>query len=240
MFESGSVKSRFCLKRLRTAAAVAAVTAVLAGCGSPEDRAQQYYDKGMALIAKNDDINARVELLNSVKYKSDKIEAWRALAGIDERTKANQQLFGRLRRIVELDPNDLESRLKLARMLVAGGANDAALKLIEIVNEGDKPNADLHALKALILVRTKDTAGAVREAERALQIDPHNVDAITLVAAKRASEGDAVAALKLLDTAPIDPKNELRVSLQKIQILAQKQDLPKAEELLRALIAKES
>ena len=143
-----------------------------------------------------------------------------------------------LRRIVELDPNDLESRLKLARMLVAGGANEAALKLIEIVNEGDKPNADLHALKALILVRTKDTAGAVREAERALQIDPHNVDAITLVAAKRASEGDAVAALKLLDTAPIDPKNELRVSLQKIQVLAQKQDLPKAEELLRALIAK--
>ena len=96
MFKSGSVKSGFCLKRLRTAAAVAAVMAVLAGCGSPEDRAQQYYDKGMALIAKNDDINARVELLNSVKYKSDKIEAWRALAGIDERTKATQQLFGRV------------------------------------------------------------------------------------------------------------------------------------------------
>ena len=238
MSESGSVKSSFCLKRLRTAASVAAVTAVLTGCVSPENRAQQYYDNGLALIAKNDDLNARLELLNSIKYKSDNIDVWRALAGVDERTKATQRLFEDLRRIVELDPNDLENRLKLARMLVAGGANDAALKLIEIANEDGKPNAAIHALKALILVRTKDTVGAVREAERALQIDPHNVDAITLVAAKLASDGDAGAALKLLDTAPIDPKNELRVSLQKIQILAQKQDLPKAEELLRTLIAK--
>ena len=54
----------------------------LAGCGSPETKAQNYYDRGMALIAKNDDLSARLELLNAVKYKSDKVEAWRALAGI--------------------------------------------------------------------------------------------------------------------------------------------------------------
>lgn len=238
MSEFGSVKSGTCLKRLRAGAAIAAISAVLAGCGSPEERAQQYYDKGMALIAKNDDNNARTELLNALKYKSDRIDVWRALAGVDERAKLPERSFRDLQRIVELDPSDLESRLKLARMLVAGGANDAALKLIEIVNDGDKPNADLHALKALILVRTKDTPGAIREAERALEIDPHNVDAITLVAAKRASEGNLVASLKLLDAAPIDPTTELRVSLQKIQVLAQEKNLAKAEELLRALIAK--
>src|SRR5580704_4720479 len=71
--------------------------AALAGCGSPETKAQNYYEQGMALIAKNDDLNARVELLNAVKYKADKVEVWRALAGIDERTKA-QSLFTDLRR----------------------------------------------------------------------------------------------------------------------------------------------
>ena len=50
---------------------------------------------------------ARLELLKAVKYKSDKVEVWRALAGIDERTKATS-LFLDLRRIVELDPKDLE------------------------------------------------------------------------------------------------------------------------------------
>src|ERR1019366_7472847 len=102
---------------------------LVAGCGSPDVRAQGYYERGMALIAKNDDLNARLELLNSVKYKADKVEAWRALAGIDERTKA-KSLFSDLRRIVELDPNDFDARLKLARIMVAGGAAEAASKIL--------------------------------------------------------------------------------------------------------------
>src|SRR5260370_40721890 len=86
--------------------------ALVAGCGSPEHRAQGYYESGMALIEKKDDLNARPELLKAVKYKSDMVEVWRALAGIDERTKS-QGLFLDLRRIVELDPNDLDARLKI-------------------------------------------------------------------------------------------------------------------------------
>ena len=84
---------------------------LVAGCGSPEQRAQGYYESGMALIEKKDDLDARMELLKAVKYKSDKVEVWRALAGIDERTKANS-LFLDLRRIVELDPNDLDAQIE--------------------------------------------------------------------------------------------------------------------------------
>ena len=74
--------------------------ALLGGCGSPEQRSQSYFEKGMALLEKNDDLNARVQLTTSLKFKSERIEAWRALAGIDERTKANASLFQDLRRIV--------------------------------------------------------------------------------------------------------------------------------------------
>src|SRR5216684_1985512 len=98
---------------------------LVSACGSPEQRSQGYYDRGIALIEKKDDLAARLELLNAVKFKSDKIEAWRALAGIDERTKAYQALFQDLRRIVELDPNDIDARLKLGKMLLAGGAPEA-------------------------------------------------------------------------------------------------------------------
>ena len=62
---------------------------LLAGCQSPEERAQGYYEKGMALIEKKDDLNARVQLTTALVYKSDKIEAWRALAGIEERLKVD-------------------------------------------------------------------------------------------------------------------------------------------------------
>ena len=45
--------------------------ALLGGCGSPEQRSQSYFDKGMALLAKNDDLNARVQLTTSLKFKSE-------------------------------------------------------------------------------------------------------------------------------------------------------------------------
>ncbi|MBI5263403.1 MAG: tetratricopeptide repeat protein [Bradyrhizobium sp.] len=218
-------------------AASLVVAALVSGCGSPEDRAQSHYESGMALIAKKDDLNARLELLKAVKYKSDKVEVWRALAGIDERTKANS-LFLDLRRIVELDPNDLGARLKLARIMLAGGAAEAALKVVDAANEGDKPSAALHALRAMILLRTRDTGGAVREAQRALEIDPGNVDAVTLLASRKLSDRDVDAALKLLDSLPKDvATTEVRVPLLKAEIFARKGDLPKSEQIIRTLVS---
>jgi cellulose synthase operon protein C len=156
---------------------VALSFALLTGCGSPEERAQGYYERGMALIEKKDDLNARVELLNAVKYKGDKIEAWRALAGIEERTKSPRSLFQDLRRIVELDPKDVDARIKLGKIMAANGAADAALQLIDAGGEAAKQRADFHTLRAAILMRTNDAAGGVREAESAVAIDPANIGA---------------------------------------------------------------
>jgi pentatricopeptide repeat protein len=209
--------------------------ALVAGCGSPEQNAQKYYESGMALIEKKDDLGARLELLTAVKYKSDKVEVWRALAGVDERTKSSS-VFLDLRRIVELDPKDLDARLKLARIMVSGGAADAALKVLDAANE-DKPNAALHALRAIILLKGNDAASAVREAQQAFDIDPKNVDAVSLLASKKLADGDADGALRLLDSLTVDPNDETRISLQKMQAYARKGDLAKAESLLRKVIS---
>ncbi len=214
-----------------------ALAGVLGGCGSPEQQAQSYYERGIALIDKKDDLAARKELLTAVKYKSDKVEVWRALAGVDERTKSTS-VFIDLRRIVELDPNDLDARLKLARIMLAGGATDGALRVIDAANEGEKPSAELHALKALVLLRAKETSSAMKEAQRAFEIDPKNVDALLLLASKKMSDGDADGALKLLDSVSDAPSRDaLRISLLRADIFARRGDLAKAEDIVRKIYA---
>lgn len=219
------------------AAACIALPALLGGCGSPEQQAQSYYERGMALIEKKDDLAARKEMLAAVKYKSDKVEVWRALAGIDERTKATS-LFLDLRRIVELDPNDLDARLKLARIMLAGGATEGAQRVIDAANEGEKPNAELHALRALILFKARETSAAIKEAQHAFEIDPTNTDAVILLASKKLSDSDADGAMKLLDSVRDSASRDgLRVSLLKADIFARKGDLSKAEEIVQKIVA---
>jgi tetratricopeptide (TPR) repeat protein len=93
-------------------------------------------------------------------------------------------------------------------------------------------------LKANILLRAKDPAGAIREAQRALEIDPTNIDANLLVAAKRTADGQSDAAMKLLsELQASDPQDELRIAQQKVQILIRKGDVAQAETLLRKLIS---
>src|SRR6266700_1735037 len=146
-------------------------------CDSPEKRAQAYYEKGIELIATKDELGARVQLHTALTFKADRVDVWRALVGVEERLTSGPGVFQDLRRVVELDPNDLDARVRLARIMFGGGASDAALKLIEVANDSEKPNSPLHALKANLLLRTNDQPGAMREAQRALEIDPKNVDA---------------------------------------------------------------
>ena len=59
-------------------------------------------------------------------------------------------------------------------------------------------NADLHALKAVISYKLKDTASAIREAQAALKIAPDNVSALAVLAADRLANNDPKGALQLL------------------------------------------
>ena len=210
---------------------------LLVGCAKPEVRAQSYYDKAMELIAKKEDVPARVELLNALKYKSDKLDAWRALAGVNERTGDLKALFVALKRVVELDPSDTDARLRLARFMVQGGAAEAAQGLIANLDDSDKPNAELHALRALISLRLKDQNNALVEAQKASEIDPINKDAAILLAYDRASKSKFDDALQILAKADTGTTPNPQLSALRIQILLRKGDPQKAEAELKTLVA---
>src|SRR3974390_876779 len=126
---------------------------LVAGCGSPEERAQSYYERGMKLLAEHDDVKASIEFKNALQLKKDMVGAWRALAEIEERNHNWASLLGIERTIVELDPKDVGAKVRLGRLLLRANAWDDALNVVNAAGERDARNASVLGLKAMILYK---------------------------------------------------------------------------------------
>jgi tetratricopeptide (TPR) repeat protein len=209
----------------------------LAACGSPEERAKGYYEDGMQLLAKHDNAQAMVEFRNAVQIKKDYVDAWLALAKIQE---LNRNLAGEipyLRQVVELRPSDIKTKLKLANLLLFGGATSDALNFANAAYDLDHNNAETLAIRAAIFVRLKQMPKAVVEADAALKIDPKNAAAMTVLAADRVESGDTRAALQILDKAETDTDGkDVGVEIYKLKLFEQTKNWAHAEALLKKLV----
>jgi tetratricopeptide (TPR) repeat protein len=190
----------------------------------------------MKFIEQHDNALASIQFRNAVKLKKDLLPAWQQLAEIEELNQNYDDLITILRSVVELAPNDNAAKLRLATLLQRAGSFDEALTLVNAANRADLRNADALALKALILLRQKDTANAIAEARGALEIDPRNSGALIVLASERFNQGEPKAALEILDTDPKFHAKDLGIQLFKLLIFRQTQDWRDFESLLKAVI----
>jgi tetratricopeptide (TPR) repeat protein len=208
----------------------------LAGCASAEDRAQSHYQRGLQLVQQKDYVKANLEFRNAVKLKKDLIPAWRELSQIEERNQNWEATSGILRTIVQLDPADIETRLRLGRLMLLGNALDDALKLVDAAGDVVNQNAGALAFRSAVSLKLNDTTGAVRDARAALELDPANVEAIIVLAAERVARGDSEGALLLLDRKEVSDVKNIGIQVFKLVIFERMGDVKQAEALLRKLI----
>jgi tetratricopeptide (TPR) repeat protein len=209
---------------------------LVAGCASPAERAQSYYERGMKLMSQQEYVKASIEFKNALQLKKDLVDAWRGLAQIEERNQNWEGLTSIQRTIVELDPKDIDAKLRLARLMALGNALDEALDLVNAAGELDERHAGVLVTKAVILFRLNDIRGAVREAREALEIDPANVEAMLVLAADRLARGDNEGALLILDREAVAHTKNLGVQLFKIKISEQMGNAQEVEAVLHKLI----
>src|SRR4026208_968880 len=137
----------------------------------------------MNLLQQQNYAQAAVELKNALKQKADMAPAWLALAEIEERDRNWENVAKYLHKTIELDPKNLDARIRLARLALLVGDYDEALKLANAAEEIDQRNASVKALKAIVLFKLNETGSAVTEAQNALDIDPLNSEALIVLAA---------------------------------------------------------
>ena len=221
-------------------AKIARATAVsllllLSACGTPEEKAQNYYRRGMELAGKSDFVRARLEFRNAIQIKSDFLPALHAIADLEEKQQNWPAANAALRRIATVDPKDMESRLRLSTMALFAGRFQEALEWVDAATAIDETNARAHGLRAATLFKLGDEPTALQEARRSLELAPGNEVAVTVLAAARMAHEDSDGALQILDSIAGDTTN-LSVELFKITIYGKRGELDQVEKRLRNLI----
>jgi predicted Zn-dependent protease len=207
------------------------------GCSSPEDRAQNHYERGMKLLAQNEHVKASIEFKNALQLKKDLVGAWRGLAQIEERNQNWEALYAILRTIVDLDKNDVNTRVRLARLMLMANQLDQALQTANAATELDSRNLGARVLRAAILLKLNDNKGAIEEAQAVLDADPKNSEAVIVLAAERLGQGDTNGALTFLNQTS-GPDDNFGIQLLKMKVYERKGDQGSIEALLQQLIQK--
>lgn len=210
---------------------MAAVLA-LSGCESAEEKAERFYQSGMALLAAGDEDRALVEFRNVFKYNGFHKEARQAYADTQLRRGEVGEATSQYLRLIEQYPDTVAVRVRLAELAVARGDwaeverhGRAAITLDPALPAAAALRIALD-YRAAVLAR--DEAGRVRlagEARSLLEGAPDNPVARRVLIDQLISARDTAAALPEIDAALEGNPMQLDFQQLKFRILAEAGDV---------------
>ena len=196
-----------------------------------------HLEKGQAYYAQGNYDKARVELRNVLQIDPKTPDAYYVIGLIEEEQQNWQGAFASFRKAVELKPDYIEAKVKLGRLYVLSGSLPEAEDIMTdvLTKRPDDPGGRF--LKAALLVRKGDVAGAIQESSQVVAADPGQIDAISLLAGLYARQGDDARAEQVLEKGiQSNPKNtSLYIDLA--AVAARRGELDKAEKAYLELVA---
>jgi uncharacterized protein (TIGR02996 family) len=216
-----------------------AVVAAVSGCGGADSRRASHIARGEKYLADEQLEKARIEFADALQISPNDAQA-RFLSGrVAERLGNVRSAAAMYQGAIDVNPEHVQAHARLGRLLVVSGAPVRALELIGplLARHPDEP--DLLTVRAAARAQLKDTQSALADAERAVQLQPQNEAAVSLLAALYWQSGQAPRAAALLtDTLEHLPDStELRQSLAKLYLLQGDGQLAEAQ-LLRMVQSK--
>ena len=199
---------------------------LLVACSTPEEKAEKYYQKGMALIDK-EPAKAKLEFQNALQIKKNMSKAMYGLGLVAEREGDWKGAFSLMREVSEQDPKNVNAIIKLGQIFLAAGKLDFALEKSTKALELDKNNVAALNLYAAIQLKQNNKKGALEYANLALALDKNNQDAFLVLANISLAENDSTQAIAYFDKALAGNEKNLTVQFLKTKAL---ESLSKTEE----------
>ena len=127
----------------------------LAGCGSPDEKKQAFFDKGKTLYEEKDFVRARLELKNALQIDPKFADAYLLLGQVEQDDGNFKKSYGYLLKAVNLAPDNIDARVVLGRLLVGGRGFDQAMEQAEEILKRDPDNMDGAMMKAAVYMSRK-------------------------------------------------------------------------------------
>src|SRR6185369_18068485 len=160
---------------------VFAAAIFLAGCtANPEKAKAQHLQRGEAYLTDSKFQEASLEFRNAIQIDDKLAAAHWGLARAFEGMERYQEMIDELRRVVALDQNNLDARIKLGNYYIRGSAGRAdviaeAEKLAKEVLQKEPNNIEGHILMGSVFFAQHQKDKAFEELNHAVQLDPNRV-----------------------------------------------------------------
>lgn len=217
-------------------------TLALAGCESPKQKAERYYQSGMTLLAAGDEDRALVEFRNVFKYDDQHKLARKAYADIQMNRGEVADAYSQYLRLIEQYPDTPDVRQVLAEIAIDQNQWDeaerhgrAAFALAPDVPGIQAVNAALDYRAAVLDGNSAAIPPLIDTARAVLKSTPDNLVARRILVDFLMNSPDPQSAMPEIDARlAIDPGN-LEFQIMKLQLLIQKNDKSATGEQLRLM-----
>jgi tetratricopeptide (TPR) repeat protein len=153
----------------------------LAACTTPEKAKAQHLAHGQALLKDKKFQEASLEFRNAIQIDDRLADAHWGLAQAYEGLQRYQETFDEMKRVVELDPNNLDVRVRMGNYyLMSGKQSPTAIaeaeRLAKDVLQKDPNHIEGHILLGSVLFEQDRKPEAFKEINHAIEIDPKRVE----------------------------------------------------------------
>ena len=177
------MKNRECRRKFYVLPLLTLIAAALflGACTTPEKAKAQHVARGQALLKDKKFQEASLEFRNALQIDDQLAEAHWGLANAYEGLQRYQEAFEEMRQVVELDPNNLDVRVKLGNYYLMGSKQSPAAiteaeRLAKEVLQKNPNHIEGHVLMGSVLFAQDHKPEAFAELNRAIEVDPKRVE----------------------------------------------------------------
>jgi len=196
------MKNRECRRKFYVLALLLILIAaalLMGGCTTPEKAKAQHVARGQALLKDKKFQEASLEFRNALQIDDQLADAHWGLANAYEGLQRYQEAFEEMKEVIELDPNNLDVRVRLGNYYLMGSQQSPAAvteaeRLAKEVLQKDPNHIEGHILMGSVLFAQDHKPEAFAELNRAVEIDPKRVESYLSLARFYASTKDLATA----------------------------------------------